>query len=44
MSRDWVQDIQEMHTKYGVREVVRNFDALKLWRRPLHRSLQGRIE
>jgi predicted HAD superfamily Cof-like phosphohydrolase len=30
MSRDWVQDIQEMHTKYGVREVVRNFDAPKL--------------
>jgi predicted HAD superfamily Cof-like phosphohydrolase len=30
MSRDWVQDIQEMHTKYGVREVVSTFDAPKL--------------
>lgn len=30
MSKDWVQDIHEMHTKYGVREVVSKFDANKL--------------
>jgi len=30
MSRDWVQDIHEMHSKYGVREVVGKFDANKL--------------
>jgi predicted HAD superfamily Cof-like phosphohydrolase len=30
MSKDWVQDIHEMHTKYGVREVVNKFDANKL--------------
>lgn len=30
MSKDWVQDIREMHTKYGVREVVSKFDANKL--------------
>jgi predicted HAD superfamily Cof-like phosphohydrolase len=30
MSRDWVQDIHEMHSKYGVREVVSKFDANKL--------------
>ena len=30
MSRDCVQDIHEMHSKYGVREVVSKFDANKL--------------
>ena len=30
MSRDWVQDIHEMPTKYVVREVVSKFDATKL--------------
>jgi len=30
MSRDWVQDIHEMHSKYGVREVVGKLDANKL--------------
>lgn len=27
---DWVQDIAEMHAKYGVNEKVRDFDAEKL--------------
>lgn len=30
MSKDWVQDINDMHTKYGVREVVETFDKEKL--------------
>lgn len=30
MSLDWVQDIADMHTKYGVNEKVREFDAEKL--------------
>lgn len=30
MSKDWVQDIAEMHQKYGVNPVVRNFDQEKL--------------
>jgi predicted HAD superfamily Cof-like phosphohydrolase len=30
MSKDWVQDINDMHTKYGVREVVQKFDQEKL--------------
>lgn len=30
MSKDWVSDIAEMHTKYGVNEKVREFDKEKL--------------
>ena len=30
MSQNWVKDINEMHHKYGVREVVNKFDANKL--------------
>lgn len=30
MSKDWVQDIADMHTKYGVNEKVRTFDKEKL--------------
>jgi Phosphoribosyl-ATP pyrophosphohydrolase len=30
MSNDWVQDIEDMHTKYGVNEKVRQFDKEKL--------------
>ena len=30
MSMDWVSDIEDMHTKYGVNEKVREFDAEKL--------------
>jgi predicted HAD superfamily Cof-like phosphohydrolase len=30
MSKDWVQDINDMHTKYGVRNAVKNFDSVML--------------
>lgn len=30
MSRDWPQDINDMHTKYGVRNAVKKFDSEKL--------------
>lgn len=30
MSKNWVQDIADMHTKYGVNEKVREFDKEKL--------------
>jgi len=30
MSADWVQDIEDMHTKYGVNEKIRTFDKEKL--------------
>jgi cobalamin-dependent methionine synthase I len=30
MSKNWVQDIADMHTKYGVNEKVRTFDKEKL--------------
>lgn len=30
MSTNWVQDIADMHTKYGVNEKVRQFDKEKL--------------
>ena len=30
MSRNWVMDIEIMHTKYGVNEKVKEFDANKL--------------
>lgn len=30
MSMNWVEDISDMHFKYGVNEKVRNFDADKL--------------
>ena len=30
MSRDWPQDINDMHTKYGVRNAVKEFDSEKL--------------
>lgn len=30
MSKDWVSDIADMHTKYGVNEKVRQFDKEKL--------------
>lgn len=30
MSTNWVQDIADMHTKYGVNEKVREFDKEKL--------------
>lgn len=30
MSKDWVKDIAEMHTKFGVNEKVRSFDSEKL--------------
>lgn len=30
MSMNWVWDIEDMHTKYGVNEKVREFDADKL--------------
>jgi hypothetical protein len=30
MSMNWVWDIEDMHTKYGVNEKVRQFDAEKL--------------
>lgn len=30
MSKDWVKDISDMHTKYGVRPVVEKFDKEKL--------------
>lgn len=30
MSQNWVKDMQDMHTKYGVNPVVRNFDKEKL--------------
>lgn len=30
MSKDWVRDIADMHSKYGVNEKVRTFDKEKL--------------
>jgi len=30
MSKDWVSDIADMHTKYGVNEKIREFDKEKL--------------
>jgi hypothetical protein len=30
MSKDWVQDINDMHTKYGVHESVKGMDGDKL--------------
>ena len=30
MSSNWVQDIEDMHTKYGVNEKIRTFDKEKL--------------
>lgn len=30
MSKDWVQDINDMHTKYGVRDAVNTMDKDKL--------------
>lgn len=30
MSKDWVKDISDMHTKFGVNPVVRNMDKEKL--------------
>ena len=30
MTMNWVYDIEDMHTKYGVNEKVRDFDAEKL--------------
>lgn len=30
MSKDWVQDIADMHTKFGVNPAVRNMDKEKL--------------
>lgn len=30
MSKNWVQDIADMHTKFGVNEVLRNMDKDKL--------------
>lgn len=30
MSRDWAQDIHDMHTKYGFREKITDFDGKKL--------------
>jgi len=30
MSKDWVQDINDMHTKYGVHESVKGMDSDKL--------------
>jgi hypothetical protein len=31
MSKDWVQDIADMHNKFGVNPVVRTFDKEKLY-------------
>ena len=31
MSKDWVNDIKEMHDKFGVNPVVRSFDKEKLY-------------
>jgi len=28
MSKDWVKDINEMHTKFGVRSAVKEFDSV----------------
>jgi len=30
MSKDWSQDINEMHTKFGVRDAVQKFDSVML--------------
>ena len=30
MSKNWVQDIADIHTKYGVNEKIRKFDKEKL--------------
>lgn len=30
MSQDWVKDIHDMHTQFGFREKIREFDAAKL--------------
>ena len=30
MSKDWVKDINDMHTKYGVGNAVKNFDSVML--------------
>jgi predicted HAD superfamily Cof-like phosphohydrolase len=30
MSKDWAQDINDMHTKYGVGNAVKNFDSTML--------------
>ena len=30
MSDNWVKDINEMHTKFGVRDAVKNFDSVML--------------
>jgi hypothetical protein len=30
MSTDWNKDINDMHTKYGVRDAVKNFDSVML--------------
>jgi len=32
MSKDWPQDIHDMHTKFGVRDAVKNFDSVMLRR------------
>jgi predicted HAD superfamily Cof-like phosphohydrolase len=31
MTKDWVKDIYEMHTHYGVHPVMKTMDAEKLW-------------
>ena len=31
MSKNWSKDINSMHTKFGVRECVKNFDKQKLY-------------
>ena len=30
MSKDWPQDIHDMHTKFGVRDAVKSFDSVML--------------
>ena len=30
MNKDWVQNIHDMHTKFGVREAVKGFDSVML--------------
>ena len=38
MSKDWVQDISDMHTKFGVNQKVTEFDRYKL-----HQFLEFRL-
>lgn len=39
MSKDWVQDMSDLHKKFGVKEIVQKFDQKKL-----HQFLKFRLQ